>query len=85
MSAFAPVALFGYDRSDHLKKTVEHLRANELASSTAVYVFSDGAKNSQARLHNSSYQTARRAARYFITPFIYCPTLPAHILRRHCP
>lgn len=48
MSAFAPVALFGYDRADHLKKTVEHLRANELANSTAVYVFSDGAKNSQA-------------------------------------
>jgi len=48
MSAFAPVALFGYDRSDHLKKTVEHLRANELASSTDVYLFADGAKNSQA-------------------------------------
>ncbi|MFZ4801568.1 MAG: hypothetical protein ACOYLR_06215 [Chlorobium sp.] len=48
VSAFAPVALFGYDRSDHFKQTIERLQANELADRTAVYVFSDNAKNSEA-------------------------------------
>lgn len=48
MLTFAPVALFGYDRADHLKITIAHLQANEWADKTAVYIFSDGAKDAAA-------------------------------------
>lgn len=48
MPSIAPVALFGYDRDDHLQETIAHLQANEFAEKTAVYVFSDAAKNAAA-------------------------------------
>ena len=44
----APVALFGYNRADHLQQTVEHLLANDLADATDVYFFSDGPRDSAA-------------------------------------
>ncbi len=40
--SLAPVALFAYNRPQHLKRTLESLALNELASETEVYVFSDG-------------------------------------------
>ena len=39
-----PVALFCYDRVDHLQKTISSLRQNKLASDTVLYVFIDGPK-----------------------------------------
>lgn len=42
----APIALFTYNRFNHTKKTIEALLKNELAIETELYVFSDGAKNS---------------------------------------
>ncbi|HEV2295338.1 MAG TPA: glycosyltransferase [Tepidisphaeraceae bacterium] len=48
MPKFAPVALFGYNRPDHLAKTVEHLRANLFADQTDLYLFSDAAKDAAA-------------------------------------
>jgi hypothetical protein len=41
MRACAPVALFAYNRLDHLKRTLEALRRNELASRTELHVFAD--------------------------------------------
>lgn len=41
---YAPIALFAYDRPAHLRHTVEALRANAPAASTALHLFSDGAK-----------------------------------------
>ncbi|HYA42159.1 MAG TPA: glycosyltransferase [Syntrophobacteraceae bacterium] len=38
----APVALFAYNRPDHLRRTVEALAKNDLASETRLIVFSDG-------------------------------------------
>lgn len=43
--SYAPIALFVYNRLDHLKRTVDALRANELASESDLIVFSDGPKN----------------------------------------
>jgi len=40
----APIALFTYNRLDHSRKTIEALKANELAKETVLYIFSDGAK-----------------------------------------
>lgn len=41
----APVALFAFRRPDHFRRTVDALRANDLASATKVYVFCDGARS----------------------------------------
>ncbi len=37
----APVALFVYNRPDHTRRTIDALRANHLAETTPLYVFSD--------------------------------------------
>ena len=42
--SLAPVILFTYNRPEHTKRTMEALAANELASETDLYVFSDAAK-----------------------------------------
>lgn len=41
----APIALFAYKRLDHLRCTIEALKANNLASESELYIFSDGPKN----------------------------------------
>jgi len=44
----APIALFVYNRPEHTRRTVESLRANELAPHSDLFVFADGAKNESA-------------------------------------
>jgi hypothetical protein len=44
----APIALFVYNRPEHTRRTVEFLRANELAQQSDLFVFADGAKNQSA-------------------------------------
>ena len=41
----APIALFTYNRPEHVRRTVESLRANHLAQQSDLFVFSDGAKD----------------------------------------
>lgn len=38
----APIALFVYNRPEHCSRTLEALSANDLASESALYIFSDG-------------------------------------------
>ncbi|GAC1617542.1 MAG: hypothetical protein NVS9B13_04380 [Candidatus Acidiferrum sp.] len=45
-AGLAPIALFVYNRVEHTRRTVESLRANDLAAESDLYVFSDGAKTS---------------------------------------
>ena len=40
----APIALFVYNRPEHTQKTLESLSANEMATESHLYVFSDGPK-----------------------------------------
>ncbi len=42
---YAPIALFAYNRLDHLKLTIEALRGNFLAKESELFIFCDGAKN----------------------------------------
>lgn len=42
---FAPIALFVYNRPDHMRRTVEKLRANDIAGSSDLIVFSDAPKS----------------------------------------
>lgn len=45
MTKISPVAVFGYNRPDHLEQTLNSLMKNELADKTPLYIFLDGAKN----------------------------------------
>jgi len=44
MKAFAPIALFVYNRPEHTRRTVKFLQQNYLADESRLFVFSDGAK-----------------------------------------
>jgi len=44
----APIALFVYNRPEHIRRTVESLRANILARQSDLFVFSDAAKKESA-------------------------------------
>jgi hypothetical protein len=44
----APIVLFVYNRPEHTRRTLEALRANRLAASSSLIVFSDGAKTEKA-------------------------------------
>lgn len=43
----APVVLFAFNRPDHLRATLDALKANALASDTSLYVYADGARGPQ--------------------------------------
>lgn len=45
----APIVLFVYKRPWHVKETIENLKKNELASQSELYIYSDNAKNEDAR------------------------------------
>ncbi|GHT01426.1 hypothetical protein AGMMS50276_29410 [Synergistales bacterium] len=45
----APIAFFVYKRPDHAKKALEALAANDLASKSDLFIFSDGPKDESAR------------------------------------
>jgi len=45
VSTITPIALFAYNRPEHLRATVDALRNNVEASNSPLYVFSDAAKN----------------------------------------
>ena len=47
-NSHAPIALFAYERLDHLTKTLEALRANDGAKLTELFVFSDGPRDHNA-------------------------------------
>ena len=40
----APIALFAYNRPEHLRRTVDSLRANPLAKDSVLYLFCDAAR-----------------------------------------
>jgi len=48
-SSLAPIAVFCYNRLEHLHRTVDSLRGNFLAEQSSVYFFSDGWKDDMDR------------------------------------
>ena len=44
MQSLAPIALFVYNRPDHTRRTISHLKKNLLAEDSRLFIFSDGAK-----------------------------------------
>jgi hypothetical protein len=57
---FAPIALFAYNRPEHTWRVVQALRENELAKSSDLFIFADGAKS---ETDASSVQTVRELIR----------------------
>ena len=55
--AHAPIALFVYNRPEHLLRTLSSLRANPLARDSTLYVFSDAAVGPQ---DSEAVETVRR-------------------------
>ena len=53
----APVALFVYNRPDHLRHTLKALRANAEAQDTCLYIFADAAKDAVV---DAEVEAARR-------------------------
>lgn len=45
MNELAPVALFAYNRFNHLRATIDALLENTLADQTNIYIFSDGPRS----------------------------------------
>ena len=46
MTNLAPIIVFAYDRPDHLRRTLDALAKNDLASQSELYIYCDGAKES---------------------------------------
>lgn len=56
----APIALFAYNRPDHLARTLAALSANELAKESKLYIFCDGPQSPE---DNKKTEAVRRIAR----------------------
>jgi len=61
----SPVAIFGYNRPDHLHATLKALMNNELAHSTPVYIFLDGPKHDSDVSQVASVRDVAREATGF--------------------
>lgn len=48
-NTLAPIVLFVYNRPWHTRQTIEALQKNELASESELFIYSDEAKNDEAR------------------------------------
>jgi len=59
MSHISPIALFAYNRPDHLARTIEALRQNKLASESELYIFCDGPKKAE---HQADVKKVRKIA-----------------------
>ena len=57
----APIALFAYNRPDHLRASLAALKTNPLAAQSKLYLFSDGPKNAQAEPLVASVRAVARA------------------------
>jgi hypothetical protein len=56
----APIALFAYNRPEHLRRTVDALRANPLAAESELHVFCDAARKPE---HTEAVASVRRYVR----------------------
>ncbi|MDO7744736.1 MAG: glycosyltransferase family 2 protein [Pedobacter sp.] len=65
MKHTAPVILFVYNRLEHTRQTVEALQKNFLASESELYIYSDAAKNSEARIAVDELRLYLRTIRGF--------------------
>lgn len=65
MDNLAPIILFVYNRPEHTKRTMESLLKNNLASTSRLFVFSDGAKNEKDALKVKTVRDYIKAVKGF--------------------
>ena len=65
MDNLAPIILFVYNRPEHTKRTMESLLKNNLASTSRLFVFSDGAKNEKDALKVKTVRNYIKAVKGF--------------------
>lgn len=61
----APIAIFAFNRPDHLRRTLEALAANELAAKSHVTFFCDGPRTAEEKIKTNAVRTIARAAQGF--------------------
>ncbi len=68
----APIALFAYQRPDHLRRVLQSLAANPEAAASELYVFSDAPRDSGAAAGVEAVRGVLRGARGFarLTPVL---------------
>ena len=59
----APIVVFSYNRPSHLKRTLSSLSKNDLAESSILYVFCDGAKSNASPDQLALVEETRRVAK----------------------
>lgn len=61
--ALAPIVLFTYNRPEHTRKTLEALRANELASASTLYIYCDGPTTTATATQKGRIEATRSVAK----------------------
>lgn len=61
----APIAIFAFNRPDHLRRTLEALAANELAAESHVTFFCDGPRTAEEKIKTDTVRAIARAAQGF--------------------
>ena len=61
----APIAVFAFNRPDHLRKTLDALAANDLAHESELTIFCDGPRNPQEREATEAVRAVAREERAF--------------------
>ena len=59
----APIVIFAYNRPDHLRRTLEALAKNELASESVLYIFCDGSKEGASEEMREKVEATRALAK----------------------
>ena len=66
MSTLAPIAVFAFNRPDHLRRTLSALSKNIDAEASHLHLFVDGPRNSQdISLNNLCIEIGKEYSKYF--------------------
>lgn len=61
----APICIFSYNRPNHLRRVLDALSKNDLASESVLFIFCDGAKPLQTDADKDSDEVTTSAKRFF--------------------
>lgn len=64
MTNLAPIIVFAYDRPDHLRRTLDALAKNDLASQSELYIYCDGAREWGGEMEKDTSSKNYIAKRY---------------------
>lgn len=68
----APIAVFAFNRPDHLRRTLDALAANELAAQSDLTIFCDGPRTEAEQQTTDAVRTVAKLARGFAAVKVVC-------------